>query len=69
VAKRDIRAGERCNQDNLYFAWPPVGISVEHWDLVSGNEAACDLQANQAVRWSDIKFADSRADRFRGQKV
>lgn len=70
IAKRDICAGEALNEDNLTFAWPPVGISVEHWDLVLGNQAASDLRANQALRWPDIRFRTGAADdRFRGQKV
>lgn len=69
VAKRDIRAGEPFGPDNLSFAWPPVGISVEHWDLVTGAVAGSDLRANQALQWSDVRMGAGSADRYHGRKA
>jgi sialic acid synthase SpsE len=70
VARCAIRAGDVLGDENLSFAWPPVGISVAYWDLVSGHRAARDLKASEPVRWSDIQFVDdTRGDRFRGHTV
>ncbi|MFQ5801310.1 MAG: N-acetylneuraminate synthase family protein [Candidatus Methylomirabilales bacterium] len=56
VAKRPIAEGEVFGPDNLCFAWPPLGISVEYWDLVAGNRAARTIGANEVVRWGDVRF-------------
>ncbi len=56
VAKRTIAEGEVLGLENVRFAWPPLGISVECWDLVAARRAARTIQANEIIGWSDIRF-------------
>lgn len=56
VAKRTLVEGEVLGPDNVRFAWPPLGISVEYWDLVASHRAARPIQANEVIRWSDVRF-------------
>ncbi|MBI4589770.1 MAG: N-acetylneuraminate synthase family protein [Candidatus Rokubacteria bacterium] len=56
VAKRVIAAGEVFALDNVRFSWPPLGISVEYWDLVAASRAARTIQANEVIRWSDVRL-------------
>lgn len=70
VAKRPITEGEVFGPDNLRFAWPPIGISVEYWDLVVGNRSKRSLKANEPISWSDIGFESSLdTEAFRDRKV
>ncbi|MGE0040265.1 MAG: N-acetylneuraminate synthase family protein [Vicinamibacterales bacterium] len=70
VATAAIRAGEVFDGSNTGFAWPPVGVSVEHWDIVLGNQAARDLGPQDPIHWSDIRFGPpTPPDRFQGRKV
>lgn len=67
VAKRNLKKGDLFGPENLAFAWPPAGVSVEYWDQIVGSRAACDLAAGQPVRWTDVQVADDAASaRFRG---
>ena len=54
AAKRFIQKGESFGTHNVRFSWPPVGISVEHWDLVEGKTCTRDIEAGQILRWPDI---------------
>jgi sialic acid synthase SpsE len=56
VAKRRIAEGEALGLDNVRFAWPPLGISVEHWDVVVTRCAARTLQPNEVIDWSDVRL-------------
>ena len=56
VAKRPIAEGEAFGLDNVRFSWPPLGISVEHWDSVAGNRAAHSIKAHEVIRWDDVRF-------------
>jgi len=56
VAKQSIAKGETFSPDNLRFAWPPVGVSVEYWDLVVGSSATRILKSGEAIRWNDVHF-------------
>jgi sialic acid synthase SpsE len=56
VAKRAIVEGEVLGIDNVRFAWPPVGISVEHWDVVANQRAARTIEANEVIGWRDVRF-------------
>jgi sialic acid synthase SpsE len=57
VARRAIAAGEPLSWGNTRFSWPPIGISIEHWDLVEGRKTARGLAAQEPLRWADIDFA------------
>ncbi|MGB0383239.1 MAG: N-acetylneuraminate synthase family protein [Ardenticatenaceae bacterium] len=56
VAKGPIAKGEVFGPHNLRFAWPPLGISVEYWDLIIGNQAARAIDNLDPIRWSDVCF-------------
>ena len=56
TAKRRILEGQVLAEDDLSFAWPPLGIPVQYWDLVVGNRAARTIGSNEVVRWGDVKF-------------
>lgn len=55
VAKRVIVEGEALGLDNVRFAWPPLGISVEYWDLLTSHRAARTIQADEVIGWSDLR--------------
>ena len=54
VAKRLIAEGEPLGLDNVRFAWPPLGISVEHWDMVATRRAARTIQEDEVIDWPDV---------------
>lgn len=54
VASRTIKAGEVLDAGNLSFAWPPLGISAGHWDLVVGKKAARGLDPHTPLQWEDL---------------
>jgi sialic acid synthase SpsE len=56
VARRTIAEGEVFAADNVRFAWPPLGVSVEYWDLVVGGRAARTIPADEVIAWSDVRF-------------
>jgi len=56
VASRVISKGQEFEPENVRFAWPPLGVSVEHWDLIMGKRAANNLETNEAINWSDVSF-------------
>ena len=68
VAATPIRAGETFDASNMRFAWPPVGVSVEHWDVVLGNRAMRDLEPNEPIQWGDVHFTGA-ADRSRARTL
>ncbi|KTD47616.1 N-acetylneuraminate synthase family protein [Legionella quateirensis] len=59
VAKRDIQLGEILSLDNVRFAFPCLGIPVQHWDLAIGSSFTTPIKANTPVQWCDIKKNDS----------
>ena len=54
VAKRLIAEGEPLGLDNVRFAWPPLGISVEHWNVVATRRAARTIQRDEVIDWPDV---------------
>jgi sialic acid synthase SpsE len=54
VAKVDIARGQVLGLNNLQFAFPPMGISVRHWDLVAGRRAARPLAKGHVLVWEDL---------------
>lgn len=63
IAKRALAADEVLSLENIGFAWPCAGISVEHWDIIAGQRAGVALEKNQPLEWSDVKFASTRENR------
>lgn len=58
IAKRRISKGEPLSLENLRFAFPPLGVSVEHWDLILGKKAARNIQSDAVINWQDIQIED-----------
>ena len=56
VAKKDIKKGDVLDKQSLGFAWPPVGISVENWDLVCGKKAATGIKKNSTIDWTMVNL-------------
>jgi sialic acid synthase SpsE len=54
VAARALRAGDALSLESVEFAWPNLGIHVEHWELVRNWRARRDLQAGAVIRWQDV---------------
>lgn len=54
VAKKDLQKGDILDIESLGFAWPPVGVSVGHWDLIDGKRAAMDIKKNTAIEWQMV---------------
>ena len=57
VARHAIAEGETIGYENVLFAWPPVGIPVEHWDAVAGKPVTRALAANEVIGWGDVNSA------------
>lgn len=51
VASKDIKKGEKIDLEKVSFAWPPVGISVEFWDLVKDSPVLEDIQSGSPLLW------------------
>ena len=49
-----IVAGESFSEENLRFAWPPLGIPVERWDEVIGKKATRAVVAGAPLRMNDV---------------
>jgi sialic acid synthase SpsE len=56
VAKTDIPAGTPLTLKNTAFAWPPLGVKSEDWQLVVGKATVRDIPAGEVVRWEDVRF-------------
>lgn len=54
VAMRDLQAGEVLGLDNVRFAFPTLGIPVEHWDSVAGSRVKQAVAANAPLDWKDV---------------
>ena len=57
AAARDLSAGEALGLDNVLFAWPPVGVPAEHWDLIAGRPTRSAIKAGLPVGWADVDFS------------
>lgn len=56
AAARELAAGEVLNLSDIVFAWPPVGIPAEHWNIVAERKLRRRIPAGEAIRWADIDF-------------
>ena len=54
VAARDLESGDRIGLDTVRFAFPSLGIPVEHWDTVAGWTATRALSAGEPIRWEHV---------------
>ncbi len=55
VARETLPAGALLTLENCGFAWPPLGIAAEHWDLVENRRVARDLKQGEPIRWEDVR--------------
>ena len=56
VTLRNIRAGERLTQDNIWVKRPGTGeIKAAHFDGLLGKIAAGDIPENTQLKWGDIR--------------
>jgi sialic acid synthase SpsE len=54
VAKTDINEGESLTQNNVRFAFPCVGISVEDWESIEGRPAKRNIKEDNEITLEDI---------------
>jgi sialic acid synthase SpsE len=55
AARVALPAGTPLTLENVRFAWPPLGIAAEYWDVVEKREAARDLAPGEPIRWEDVR--------------
>jgi N,N'-diacetyllegionaminate synthase len=55
VAGRDLAAGERLDERNTRFAFPNLGIPVEHWDTFAGRSVSRPIVAGSPIRTDDLR--------------
>lgn len=67
VTKKPVSEGELLTEENLGYAWPPVGISVDYWDLVIGQKTECALDSEQPIGWADVRFAAGSLKSYKGR--
>jgi sialic acid synthase SpsE len=60
VAARDLKAGDRVGLETMRFAFPSLGIQVEHWDLVDGWQLTRDVKRDTPIQWTDVAPAPKR---------
>lgn len=56
VAKTDIKPGDTLTLENVQFSFPPLGISVEHWDITENKKTLKALKKNQVISWDMIQI-------------
>lgn len=54
VAKTALKKGDVLTLDNVFFAFPAVGISVINWDEVAGQCLSSDLPEGQPIQWFNL---------------
>lgn len=55
TARVAIAAGTPLTLENTGFAWPPLGVPAEYWDVVEGREAARSLSYGEPIGWKDLQ--------------
>lgn len=54
VAETEIKPGDQLSLSNVRFAFPTLGIPVEHWDQVAGSTVNTAIAANTPLEWSHV---------------
>ena len=54
VAKTDINKGDSLTQDNVRFAFPCIGISVEDWESIEGRPAKRNIKEDNEITLEDV---------------
>ena len=55
VAKKNLRAGDTLSFDSVRFAFPCLGIPVEHWETVKNWVIKSDLSIDQPIEWRHVE--------------
>ena len=61
-AVKNINAGQQFTEDNVQILRPgeqEAGVHPKFFDEILGKTAACDINQNTGIQWSDIKGHDS----------
>lgn len=54
IARKRLVPGDAIGLEAVGFAFPRLGIGVEHWDLVQGWRLTRDVAPGQPIRWEDV---------------
>lgn len=57
ITKRDLQLGHQLTADDLAYAFPAVGIPVEHVEEVVGRSLVKNLPGRTPIRWADLNNA------------
>jgi len=52
VAVRDLKAGETPTLSDLRWAWPPLGVTSDHWAALDGKALVQDAGAGTPITWA-----------------
>lgn len=55
VAKKGLKAGDPLSFDTVRFAFPCMGIPVEHWPIVKDWVIRADLAQDQPIEWHHVE--------------
>lgn len=53
-AKRNLKKGEKINQEVIGFAWPPNGISPEYWEIIKDWVISDDINKGDPITFKFI---------------
>lgn len=54
TAVRDMKKGEALTLGDLMFAWPPLGITSDYWDVTQGSLLSQDVKKGEPITWQHI---------------
>ena len=60
VALKDLKPGDRVDLTNVGFAFPPLGIPVEHWDTVKDQVVQSVVAAGTPLYWELLGLEKSK---------
>ncbi len=55
VAKKELKAGDSLSFETVRFAFPCMGIPVEHWSIVKDWVIRKDLSQDQPIEWHHVE--------------
>ncbi len=64
VVNKDMKAGEALKEEDMGFAWLPVGVSVSDWDKVIGARVKESIGKNKPVNWENFENCMNRLVRL-----
>ena len=56
IAKNDLKIGQEIKEENLSFAWPPIGVDASKWDFLIGKVLTSEVKAGQPIHYDNIDF-------------